>query len=338
MSGEPASCDTATVAPAAAETGSDVSSKEEHRSPAVHAVPVKDGLATKAPISLEAYVQTTSKLDGRDKVTKIMQYGARFLSWYFTSVAPNKALQERAHLLYRTTQVSRKAFRMLKVADEAVKIMAIAQNKQQRGTLKGKPEHCHGQPTRSAAMGLFWTMDNLHYLTTTKTVAYGHQRALKVFSRCWTVASLCMIVLSTQALRETGQRRSALAEELARLTADAQSPHTAVEKAAADLRAANAQHFKNCLALLKAVMDLTCAVNISGVDLPKKVFGKKLNDGVIGASGIVSALTVLYNCWPDQPKGASLPQQQRQITAAATTTSTANGSVPVAAATATTAT
>eukprot|EP00611_Tribonema_gayanum_P009048 TRINITY_DN18764_c0_g1_i1.p1 TRINITY_DN18764_c0_g1~~TRINITY_DN18764_c0_g1_i1.p1 ORF type:complete len:346 (-),score=121.79 TRINITY_DN18764_c0_g1_i1:259-1200(-) len=312
----------------------DVSSKEEHRSPAVLcAVPVKDGLATKAPISLEAYVQTTGKLDGRDKVTKIMQYGARFLSWYFTSVTPNKALQERAHLLYRTTQVSRKAFRMLKVADEAVKIMAIAQNKQQRGTLNGEVAML-----RSAAMGLFWTMDNLHYLTTTKTVAYGHQRALKMFSRCWTVASLCMIVLSTQALRETGQRRRALAEQLARLTADAQSQDTAVDKAAADLRAANAQHFKNCLALLKAVMDLTCAVNISGVDLPKKVFGKKLNDGVIGASGIVSALTVLYNCWPDQPKGASPPQQQRQIATAATTASSANGSVPVAAATATTAT
>ena len=42
-----------------------------------------------------------------------MQYGARFLVWWFAATDPG--LSQRAFKLYRTTQRSRKAFRMLKV-------------------------------------------------------------------------------------------------------------------------------------------------------------------------------------------------------------------------------
>lgn len=52
---------------------------------------------------------------------------------------------------------------------------------------------------------------------------------------------------------------------------------------------------------LQGVLDLTCAVNVAGMDLPKRVFGRKLNDGVIGAVGCASALCVLYNSWPARP-------------------------------------
>lgn len=44
---------------------------------------------------------------------QIMQYGARFLFWWFATTDP--ALSQRAFKLYKTTQRSRKAFRMLKV-------------------------------------------------------------------------------------------------------------------------------------------------------------------------------------------------------------------------------
>lgn len=44
---------------------------------------------------------------------QIMQYGARFFFWWFATTDP--ALSQRAFKLYRTTQRSRKAFRMLKV-------------------------------------------------------------------------------------------------------------------------------------------------------------------------------------------------------------------------------
>jgi len=49
-------------------------------------------------------------------------------------------------------------------------------------------------------------------------------------------------------------------------------------------------------------MDLICSTNMSGVDIPLKLTGQKLNDGIIGASGVISALVTIYGCWPDKPK------------------------------------
>ncbi|CAM9476800.1 unnamed protein product [Laminaria digitata] len=79
--------------------------------------------------------------------------------------------------------------------------------------------------------------------------------------------------------------------------------------------------------ILKGVLDMTCAINISGMDLPKRILGRKLNNGVIGAAGCASALCVLYNSWP----AAKQQQQQQQAAelhteqASSLTTLVANG-------------
>lgn len=44
--------------------------------------------------------------------SQLMQYGSRFLAWWLSARDPD--LSQRAFKLYRTTQRSRKAFRMLK--------------------------------------------------------------------------------------------------------------------------------------------------------------------------------------------------------------------------------
>ncbi|CAM9518221.1 unnamed protein product, partial [Ectocarpus fasciculatus] len=75
-------------------------------------IPIDDALAVKEALSLESFVVTLRKLDGRDKFTKLMQYGARFLAWWLSARDPD--LSQRVFKLYRTTQRSRKAFRMLK--------------------------------------------------------------------------------------------------------------------------------------------------------------------------------------------------------------------------------
>lgn len=48
-----------------------------------------------------------------NKTMQIMQYGARFLYWWFGTTDP--VLSRRAYKLYRTTSLSRKPYRMLKV-------------------------------------------------------------------------------------------------------------------------------------------------------------------------------------------------------------------------------
>ncbi|CAN0445243.1 unnamed protein product [Ectocarpus sp. 12 AP-2014] len=64
--------------------------------------------------------------------------------------------------------------------------------------------------------------------------------------------------------------------------------------------------------VLKGALDLTCAVNVTGMDLPKRLLGRKLNDGIIGAAGCASALCVLYNNWPSRQQQQQQQQQQRK--------------------------
>ncbi|CAN0239069.1 unnamed protein product, partial [Hapterophycus canaliculatus] len=142
---------------------------------------------------------------------QIVQYGARFFAWWFAVTDP--ALSQRAFKLYRTTQQSRKAFRLLKMLDEVVKLRHIllaasasgssgsSTNDGKRGVgplLLGYTEAL--MSARCLAMGAFWTFDNLNYLTVTETVSFGVARATRGFSRSWSVASVLCILLGIDSL------------------------------------------------------------------------------------------------------------------------------------------
>ncbi|CAM9398008.1 unnamed protein product [Scytosiphon promiscuus] len=288
---------------------------------------------------------TLRKLDGRDKFTKIIQYGARFFVWWFAATDP--ALSQRAFKLYRTTQQSRKAFRLLKVLDEVVKLRQILlAAASASGSSSGAGAEASGagalvlgyteslMSARCLAMGAFWMFDNLNYLTVTETVNFGVARATRGFSRAWSVSSALFILLGIDSLRKTKRKRQeALAEyaaavkqsgggdgygELQRQERPEREGGEGDEEAhrrtrlREAVRRANAEHFKSWLMILKGALDLTCAVNVAGMDLPKRFLGRKLNDGVIGAAGCASALCVLYSSWPARKQEQKQQQQQQQ--------------------------
>lgn len=276
-------------------------------------IPIADGFAIKEDITLETSISALKKLDTRDKATKIMQYGARFLYWWFGETDP--VLSRKAYKLYRTTSLSRKSFRMFKLVDEALKLRTILRNARGRRLQYNEALLA----ARCLAMGCFWTFDNLSYLSTTETVSFGVARATRLFARAWSVGSVLLALLGLEALRKSGNKRKELASAYAALLrGDALASTScrgttggsggsggggdAGEQEKGRLREAlekaNAEHFKSWLMLVKGVLDLTCAINIAGVDLPRRLTGKKLNDGVIGAAGVGSALTVIYNAWP----------------------------------------
>lgn len=59
------------------------------------------------------------------------------------------------------------------------------------------------------------------------------------------------------------------------------------------------------LKTLQGLADLTCASNMAGVDIPMRVLGRKLNDGVISVAGFISAICALYNTWPSRQRKSS---------------------------------
>ena len=52
----------------------------------------------------------------------------------------------------------------------------------------------------------------------------------------------------------------------------------------------------------QVVCDYLVSCNTPGVRLPELLVGRKLNDGVVGVLGVISALVVLYNQWPEQSR------------------------------------
>ncbi len=44
---------------------------------------------------LSSYIEMTASIEGRDKATKVVQYGARFFCWYFSSIAGDLEMEQR---------------------------------------------------------------------------------------------------------------------------------------------------------------------------------------------------------------------------------------------------
>lgn len=72
----------------------------------------------------------------------------------------------------------------------------------------------------------------------------------------------------------------------------------------AQLDALEQSRLKKFLAVLKVTCDLIVSSNTSGIRLAERITGTKLHDGIVGSVGCISALTVLYNTWPNAPKKA----------------------------------
>jgi len=77
-------------------------------------VSLSDGLNKKASgYTAQSWISLSLTLDGRDKITKVVQYTARLLSWWFGQKAMNNpAHSERFKNLYKAVAQSRKAFRL----------------------------------------------------------------------------------------------------------------------------------------------------------------------------------------------------------------------------------
>lgn len=96
------------------ENGEEEKSNEEGKQTPLKTTPVplvslSSGLKHKAsPLELHSWVALALTLDGRDKVTKVLQYSARTLAWWF--VGTNQA--QRFNALKTSLTNSRKAYRL----------------------------------------------------------------------------------------------------------------------------------------------------------------------------------------------------------------------------------
>eukprot|EP00520_Triparma_pacifica_P004078 CAMPEP_0118650448 /NCGR_PEP_ID=MMETSP0785-20121206/10255_1 /TAXON_ID=91992 /ORGANISM="Bolidomonas pacifica, Strain CCMP 1866" /LENGTH=280 /DNA_ID=CAMNT_0006542829 /DNA_START=170 /DNA_END=1008 /DNA_ORIENTATION=- len=263
-------------------------------------------LATASPVTLASWVKLTSSLDGRDKVTKIIAYLSRLLSWYYLSVLNLPSTASKFQSLKNTIQMSRKSFRFGKTLNEVHKI----RNCLKRPTLeevervgdetKESPQQSNALPLyrkvlmigKMIGLAGFWTGDNLYFLT--KGAGFIHhdddakrgrlaKRAQETASRFYFAGAICQLFENLENVRRHWK---------------------ALEKAQidyvddTDLKKLQLKGFEIYVSLFKACCDTVVFSNIAGVDIWKKRRGKKLNEAVVSLAGLGSASTVIWKNWP----------------------------------------
>lgn len=123
---------------------------------------IRASVAAKQPLTLKTVVQVIRSLDGRDKITKTIQYSCRFLWWYYSqqadpfsketgkrfetvrltdvyraesvmspcSFASTNARTTSAYTqMFRASQTARKCFHLFRSLEELEKIQALMQDR-----------------------------------------------------------------------------------------------------------------------------------------------------------------------------------------------------------------
>ena len=71
---------------------------------------------------LSSWISMSLTLDGRDKITKVIQYACRFLTWWYTNVSKQLLSASSYKSLYKSLVQSRKAYRLGRTITEINKL------------------------------------------------------------------------------------------------------------------------------------------------------------------------------------------------------------------------
>jgi hypothetical protein len=267
-----------------------------------------------APTSLKPWVALSCTLDGRDKITKVCVYTARFLAFYHLSSAPATAAKYQEVKDHLT--MSRKAFRIGKFLNEFEKIRVLLDRPtyDPREADEEAGEEGDESVTERAAppagslrtyqkvlsiakcVGLagFWTAENILLLTRGASFLYRDDKdsqkslartAHETGTKFYFCGSIAFFIMS---MRDILNHEKKIAAVLA----------SKEETSDEELEALQKKKFDYYVALTKSICDMIVFSNIAGVNLHKKYRGKALNEGVVSVAGLVSASTVLYNNYP----------------------------------------
>lgn len=189
--------------------------------------------------------------------------------------------------MYKTTQTSRKAFRLGKSATYYKKLLLLAENKAL------SPWQRYLQLLQNSGMFGFFIYDNMAFAGKAKIANFNAEEAAKRGGVLWFCANIAGFVLAISSLQADVEKEKCVRDVLA-----SEDDAGRIQELQAQLDALEQSRLKKFLAVLKVTCDLIVSSNTSGIRLAERITGSKLHDGIIGSVGCVSALTVIYNAWP----------------------------------------
>ncbi|EGZ09266.1 hypothetical protein PHYSODRAFT_549873 [Phytophthora sojae] len=255
---------------------------------------------TKAPVSLDAFIKLAFCLEGRDKLSKMLQYGSRALAFYILSADPKSDVGQRLHALYKVMQQSRKAFRLGKSVTYYKKLQALSGNK---SLSEGQS---YLQFVQNVGMLGYFISDNVAFASKAKVLRFDAEELSKKGGILWFCANVAGFFNAVESLNADVEKEKCVRDILA-----SEEDAARVDALQTQLEALRSGRFKKLLAVLKVTCDLVVSSNTGGVRLAERITGTKLHDGIIGSVGCVSAAVVLYNTWPSAPKKALPPSEKK---------------------------
>eukprot|EP01068_Selenidium_serpulae_P006526 Selendium_serpulae@DN4423_c0_g1_i1.p1 len=162
------------------------------------------------------WVKVLNQTEGRDKLSKCVQYGSRVISWY---LGGKTDVGRRFAALQATVGDSRKIFRLGKFMNEYMRLHGIARaypKQAQFGGALSRSTEVTGDVLQCLSRGaflLYWVYDGMTILTKIKFIRFGDPpRLMQRSGLCWFAGLLSGLVLELRKLRQAATaHRQALA-------------------------------------------------------------------------------------------------------------------------------
>lgn len=277
---------------------------------------LKAGLSCKAsPFLADSWISLCLTLDGRDKVTKVLQYTSRLLAFLSTAGSHE---QKRWHQLFSKLSGSRKAFRvgrsfieLQKLRKMGIWVMCL----QTLGLSKSSSKKSSmslielGQALKMVGLVGFWAGDNTSFFNSAgflddytldegkrREQRISRQRNITTFTnRSYFFGSVAGLVANFKSYVDHQSRELKDAHQQYD-NAKTEEDQLVAQK---NLEIVQKKHFGLLVAFIKSCCDVMVFGNNAGVDLFKRFYGRKLHEGVHCVGGLISAATVLYNNYPN---------------------------------------
>jgi len=231
---------------------------------------------------------------GRDKFSKIVQYGSRAIKYQLLEADPKSDWGQRFDGLCSTTATGRKLWRMFKSVKELEttrKLFLEAINP----SSNPDPIALYLNVVIRAAYCVYWGFDNVGYLVRAKFLKYDKKTVGLYGAYGWTIAVTASVVLALYELNklEPKLRKAQRAYAEAK---DKQRPADAAD-AKKQLIAILAKRVKLIQDAVRNACDVVVAS--SAAEIPQNTIGLNLSDLVIGVLGVVSASINASQIWDE---------------------------------------
>jgi len=223
-------------------------------------------------------------MKGRDKFSKIVQYGARAVKYHLLLADPKSDWGLRFEGLYTTTATGRKLFRVAKSLNE----LETLRNALAKGN-EGDPAKFYLTIVKQFAFMWYWFFDNIGYFVRAKFLKYDKKEVGIVGSYGWTVGSLCGLLIAALEFQKVQNKI------LKKAKAAKESSGKEKEDLKSEIRALLSKRVKCVEDLVRYWLDVVVAG--TSAELPAALGLATPNDGVIGVMGALSVAINGYQIW-----------------------------------------